>query len=105
MELKIKTDQNCLTVYLRGELDHHAAGRLREEIDNAVNINGTKQLILDFADVGFMDSSGIGLILGRYRHLSATGGTLRVRGASQRLRQVMCMAGLQKLDILEEESV
>ena len=105
MELKVKTDQDSLTVYLRGELDHHVCGRLREEIDNAVIQSGTKWLILDFANVGFMDSSGIGLILGRYKHLLATGGTLRVRGASQKLRQVMCMAGLQKLDIFEEDMV
>lgn len=103
MELALQTENKQLCARLRGELDHHAAGRLREEIDAALVNGEVKKLILDFSEVGFMDSSGIGLILGRYKRMQARGGTLLVCGASDRLRQVMQMAGLQKLHILEEE--
>ncbi len=104
MELKLEADKKQLVAYLRGEIDHHAAGRLREEIDNAVTRGDIRELILDFSDIRFMDSSGIGLILGRYKNMCTRGGRLTVRGASARQMQVMRMAGLQKLNIFEEEN-
>lgn len=104
MELKLETDKRRLTACLRGEIDHHAAGRLREEIDNAVTRGNIRELILDFSDITFMDSSGIGLILGRYKSMCARGGKLTVRGASPRQLQVMRLAGLEKLKIFEEET-
>lgn len=104
MQLKLEADNKQLIAYLRGEIDHHAAGRLREEIDSAVTRGGIRELILDFTDIGFMDSSGIGLILGRYKNMCARGGKLTVRGVPDRQMQVMRMAGLQKLNIFEEET-
>ena len=102
MELKTETDGKRLTIYLRGELDHHAAGRLREEIDAAAVRVNANELVLDFTELGFMDSSGIGLILGRYKRMTARGGTLRVCGAGERLLRVMQMAGLGSLGILQK---
>lgn len=104
MQLKLETDKKHLTAFLRGEIDHHTAGRLREEIDGAVVRGGITALTLDFTDIGFMDSSGIGLILGRYKTMCARGGTLKVRGVTDRQMQMMRMAGLQKLNIFEEET-
>ena len=64
--------------------------------------NRPQRLRLDFSDVSFMDSSGIGLIMGRYRLMQLEGGSLSVTGASERLRKVMRMAGLDKLGILQD---
>ena len=105
MQLRLETDKKHMTAFLRGEIDHHAAGRLREEIDGAVVRGGITALTLNFGDIGFMDSSGIGLILGRYKLMVSRGGTLKVCGVSDRHKQVMRMAGLQKLNIFEEEFV
>ncbi len=104
MELKLEAEKKQLVAFLRGEIDHHAAGRLREEIDNAVTRGNIRELILDFSDIHFMDSSGIGLILGRYKSMCTRGGKLTVRGVSQRQMQVMRMAGLEKLNIFEEDT-
>ena len=66
MDVKFEKQDRTLTVFLRGEIDHHAAGGLREQIDGAVVSGGIVCLVLDFSEVSFMDSSGVGLILGRY---------------------------------------
>ena len=71
-------------------------------MDLAVERNRPQRLRLDFSDVSFMDSSGIGLIMGRYRLMQLEGGSLSVTGASERLRKVMRMAGLDKLGILQD---
>ena len=75
---------------------------MREQIDAAVNRSATSVLRLDFSGVGFMDSSGIGLVMGRYRLMQARGGKLLVVGASERLLRVMKLAGLERLPVWEE---
>ena len=59
-----------------------------------------RELTLDFSGVGFMDSSGIGLVMGRYRLMKLYEGTLAVTGASPRIAQLMKLAGLDKLGVL-----
>lgn len=103
MDVKLDVTQNTLTAYLRGELDHHTAARLRQEVDAAADKHPINRLVLDFSGVSFMDSSGIGLILGRYKMMQGKGGSLLVKGASARHRKVMKMAGLETLHILEKE--
>jgi stage II sporulation protein AA (anti-sigma F factor antagonist) len=105
MEVKLEMEQDVLTARLRGELDHHTAAALRQKIDGAAESHNPHTLILDFSHISFMDSSGIGLILGRYKLMRGKGGTLKVTGASPRQLQVMKMAGLEKLDILDKEGM
>ena len=102
MQLELKRQGEQLTAYLRGELDHHGAGEVRERIDNAVLQQRSRQLILDFSGLTFMDSSGIGLIMGRYRLMRSLAGELKVEGASHRLESVIRLAGLEKLPIWNE---
>ena len=99
MALHMENTAGALTVRLSGELDHHSARRMREEIDAVIERTKPARLRLDFGGVGFMDSSGIGLIMGRFRLMQLYGGTLEVIGASERLR----LAGLDRLNLLKEE--
>ena len=101
MVVRIENTPAGLTAWLSGELDHHAARELRERIDAEAERGRYKRMVLDFSGLSFMDSSGIGLIMGRYRLMNTLGGTLRVRGASERMDKVMRLAGLDKLGILE----
>ena len=103
MNLRIELKSGVMTASLRGELDHHTAGALREEIDSTAQKVKPTLLRLDFSEVPVMDSSGIGLILGRYRMMKGRGGTLSVRCTSARQLLVMKMAGLEKLQILQQE--
>ena len=89
-----------MTAYLSGEIDHHGAKGLREEIDSAVEGALPKLLILDFTDVTFMDSSGIGLVMGRYKLMQSIGGEVRVSNPSPHIKKVMRLAGLDRLAVL-----
>ncbi len=103
MEMQWECTNGTLTVSLVGELDHHAAASIREQIDTETTRRNAKHLILDFAKLSFMDSSGIGLIMGRYRLMQTLKGRLSVRNLSPRYQQMARMAGLEKLGVLENE--
>jgi len=102
MQLELTRQQETLTAALIGELDHHAAGHIRQQIDTAVLSCRCKRLVLDLARLSFMDSSGIGLIMGRYRLMGSMEGQLLVQGAGQRLERMIRLAGLDKLPIWNE---
>ena len=85
--------QACLS----GEIDHHSAAQMREKIDESVIQSGAKTLVLDFSLVTFMDSSGIGLVMGRFRLMQENGGELVLQNLPAPLRKVMKLAGLDKL--------
>ena len=70
---------------------------MREAIDRAAEGCLPKHLVLDFSGVSFMDSSGVGLVMGRYRLIRSMGGTLTVTGPSPRIRAMMKLAGLDLL--------
>ena len=76
MSVEIKVSGETVTAYLSGELDHHSAKEMREAIDSAVELNMPARLVLNFKNISFMDSSGIGLVMGRYRNLKKTVGAL-----------------------------
>ena len=103
MSVEIRTNGETVTAYLSGELDHHSAKEMREAIDNAVELNMPSKLVLNFKNVSFMDSSGIGLVMGRYRILSRTGAELNITGTSPQIYKVMKLAGIERLAKLEEQ--
>lgn len=88
-----------LTASISGDLDHHTAVSIRESIDQMAESAMPKVLILDFGGVGFMDSSGIGLIMGRYRTMESVGGSLAVEHVSPQLKKLMNLGGLSRLPI------
>lgn len=102
MAVKLCVSDNEVFAYLLGDIDHHTAKEMREKIDSAVQRIQAKSLMLDFSDVQFMDSSGIGLVMGRYRLVSSYGGTLTILNASSRIRKMMCLAGMDKLAIISD---
>ena len=101
MSVKINVTGEVVTAYLGGELDHHTAKEMREAIDNAVELNMPTLLILDFKDVNFMDSSGIGLVMGRYRNLVKTGVELHITQAPPQIYKMLKLAGIERLAKLE----
>ncbi len=97
MGVKIVTSQQKMTAYLDGEIDHHNAVFIREEIDNEIMRLHPQVLKLDFDNVTFMDSSGIGLVMGRYRTLSMFSGKLIVSNLSPQFYKIMKLSGLEKI--------
>lgn len=105
MDLKIESKDNAVTVYLTGEIDHHRAADIREKIDMAIERIRPPMLYLDFGGVTFMDSSGIGLVMGRYRAMQLIGGKLIVRNINPQIKKIMRLAGLEKLSVMEKGGV
>ena len=95
--VKFSESENILTATLDGEIDHHLAKIQREEIDSMLFRKKPKELVLDFSGVTFMDSSGIGLIMGRYKAASAQNCKVRVMNVNDRDMKVMKMSGLSKI--------
>ena len=89
--------QGTLTVRLAGELDHSSADRVRRELDELILDPKIKRLIFDMKELRFMDSSGIGLLIGRYKQMHRRGGTVAVARADARVDRIFEMAGLYQI--------
>ena len=89
--------KNTLTVKLRGELDHSVAAGVRAELDELILDPGVRRLVFDLNGLEFMDSSGIGLIIGRYKLMARRGGSVAVRSPGSRVDRIFQMSGLYQL--------
>ena len=97
MPLELHYEKCRLTVALSGEIDHHAAAYLREQIDQALTRLRPPLLTLDFDAVTFMDSSAVGLVMGRFRAIGAFGGEMEVVNLSPAAYRVMKLSNLHSL--------
>ncbi len=98
MPVTIKYKDECLMAFIKGEIDHHTTPSIREQIDDAfISNESIKKVVLDFKDVTFMDSSGVGLVMGRYRLISQKKVCLVVDNLSSRDYKIMKMSGIEKL--------
>ena len=89
-----------LVVSLLKEVDHHMARKVREEVDALLDKGTIKYLLLDFEGVDFMDSSGIGMIMGRYKKIKFLGGEMRISGVKPGVERIFAMSGLYQLGIV-----
>lgn len=98
--------QNCLVIYVTDDLDHHTVKQLREYSDRLIEAGNMKHIIFDFTNVGFMDSSGIGLIMGRYKKVMFLGGRAAVTNVGKVVNRIFTLSGLyqiiEKYDTVQE---
>ena len=85
-----------LIAHLKGELDQHNAVKLRINLDKKI-MDGTSHLVFDLSELDFMDSSGIGIIIGRYKNITALGGTASVAGAKPHVEKILRMAAIDRI--------
>lgn len=99
MDVKITADRDDrkLIAEISGDIDHHTSKYIRSEIDCSINEFAPKTLILDFSKVSFMDSSGIGLVMGRYKIMSELSGEVMIANTPVYIKKVMQLAGINKL--------
>lgn len=90
-------DGRCLIIRLRDELDHHNAVQIREEADRIIDRKNIKHIIFDFSEAGFMDSAGIGVIMGRYRKVIFIGGKIAVSNVNSTVDRIFRLSGLYKI--------
>ena len=99
-EFKFLNESKTLIVKINEEIDHHSCDLIKNKIDLTINFRNTQKLIFDFSGVNFMDSSGIGMVMGRYKSMNKNGGKTAVVGLKPTVRKIFNMSGLFK--ILEE---
>lgn len=97
MRLKLIGEKQVIVAVLDGEIDHHSAERIRNGIDKEIACTNAVNVIFDLRNVTFMDSSGIGIILGRYRLVYELGGTVVIFGASDAVRRILDMSGVGRI--------
>jgi len=95
--LNYEVIDNKLVIKLDGELDHHVAETIREELDEMIEKKRTKYLIFDLSNLRFMDSSGIGVIMGRYKNISKMGGKVAVIEAQEKIDKIFALSGLYRI--------
>ena len=100
-QVQLQQNGKTLTAKLSGEIDHHWAGILREKIDEHIQATRPAVTLLDFSAVTCMESSGVGLILGRYKLARELGGTVVVQNVPKDIRRMLALAGI---DSKEEEA-
>ena len=97
MYLNFDKKDNRLIVYLAGELDHHSAEEVRVKIDDRIDRDNIKSLVMNFKEVTFMDSSGIGVVIGRFKKLQGRNGNVCIVEVNNRVDKVFKLSGLYKI--------
>lgn len=100
---EVKRQEEILEFTLRGEIDHHSAVAIRTEMDQRILSERPKKTVLDLEEIDFMDSSGLGLIMGRYALMQRMGGELTLRHPNERLCKIFELANLGRIVKIEDE--
>ena len=98
MSVALKLKNNVLTILIKGEIDHHTAPAIRESIDDAIAVNCNANLvILDFSGVSFMDSTGIGMLLGRYNKFTKNDISIFIKNPTSYVNRIFEMTGIYQI--------
>ena len=101
MEIISNVNDGVLYVKLSGDIDHHSAKSVRDSVDDLIRRNNPVELELDLSAVDFMDSSGLGLVLGRYKKQTDMGGKMKIVNPTRRVMQILQLAGVEKIVRIE----
>lgn len=106
LQVDMETTRGTLIVRLKGELDHHTAELLKAKMERQIESGTITHILLSMKDLSFMDSSGLGVILGRYKQITERGGKMVVCDVNASVYRLFEMSGLFKIvSIQENESV
>ena len=97
VEIKFREEDSTLLASIEGEIDHHTAQNLRERIDEAIIVFKPENTVLDFSGVTFMDSSGVGLVMGRYKLAKLYNGKTYLKVSEGRIKKILMLSGLKTL--------
>lgn len=97
MDITFTITKEILIVSLKGELDHHTAKEVKSLIEEVIKNRSIKNLVLDFTNLTFMDSSGIGVVIGRYKLIRSIGGHIAIAGATRNVSKLLTMSGINKI--------
>lgn len=96
MEVRTTANGNKALLKISGELDHATAGVLKEKMDKLIS-SGVIEFTLDLSNLTFMDSSGIGVIIGRYKKIASKKGSIAVKNEGRTIKKIFEISGLYKI--------
>ena len=99
---RMKLEKQTLYIRVPMELDHHSADAICRRADELVQAKDVREIVFDFSETEFCDSSGIGMLMGRYKMMQALGGTVRAVRVGQRVERILVLSGVRKLIPVEE---
>ena len=105
MDMTTMVKDEKMIIYLSGEIDHHTAREIRDSADRLIISHRPATFILDLAGVDFMDSSGLGLILGRYTRMIELGGNMILVEPTRQIEKILALAAMDKTLPIEKKSV
>lgn len=97
MHILVKRQSDHVTAFLYGELDHHSAEDAKAQLDSIIRQFNDINLVLDLKNLSFMDSSGLGVLLGRYKKLKASGNKMYLRNANRQIEKVFNVSGIYNI--------
>lgn len=97
MQIQSKVAKDVLYVLIKGELDEYSAGYCRQELDKLFDQSGFSQVVVDLSELDFMDSTGIGMLIGRYKKLKARNIPIYICNPSKQAEKIFKMSGLYQL--------
>lgn len=104
MEERFQVIDHCLFIRMPEEIDHHQAVLINERADRYILKENISSIVFDFEETRFMDSSGIGIVMGRYRKIACFGGQVYAIHADGQIRKIIRVSGLKKvLNVIEQE--
>lgn len=86
-----------LYITITEEIDHHVTEKIRRKVDNEITRHMPRKTIFDFSRVAFMDSAGIGMIIGRYKMMKLIGGSLEIQNVNESTKKILEMSGILKI--------
>ena len=104
MNVSYEEKDKLLLLEIREEIDHHTSEKIRRKADYEITRYMPRKVIFDFSHVTFMDSAGIGMVLGRYKMMKMLGGSVEIINVSPMLKKVFEMSGITKICPLKEVS-
>lgn len=104
MNTKFEEKDKLLIFEITEEIDHHTTEKIRRKMDNEIQRYMPRKAIFDFNNVTFMDSAGIGMLIGRYKTIKMIGGTTELIHVNPSIKKIFEMCGLLKIIPIKEEN-
>ena len=105
MIVEFKKEDKVLIFKLTEDVDQHTSEKIRRKMDNEIKRYIPRKVIFDFSNISFMDSAGIGMVLGRYKLIKMLDGNLEIINVNRSMKKIFDMSGVSRIiNIIEEES-
>ena len=102
MNVNFNDKDKLLLLEITEEIDHHTTEKIRRKADNEITRFMPRKVVFDFSNVSFMDSAGIGMVLGRYKMIKMLGGSLELTNVNSSVKKIFEMSGLTKICPINE---